>query len=300
MEFPQKSYELHAEAFKEEKNDQEELELYRNWFNNGTVDVWRHMRMLEVLNPFLELNPGAKWLTVGDGRFGTSAIYINQKGGNALATDIRDDLLQVAVDNGMLNEFRKENAEALSFEDNSFHYSFCKEAYHHFPRPYAAIYEMLRVSKEAIVFVEPHDWLPAPIPRRILQLVKNGLKRSIGSRIPHPDEGNYEEIGNYVYNIGEREFQKVALGLALPMVAFKVYHDIYLPGVEAEKMSDDGPLFKKIKRQTARHELLCKLGLSGRNHISAIMFKREPSQEIINNLEQLGHKVIELPKNPYL
>jgi SAM-dependent methyltransferase len=47
--------------------------------------------------------------------------------------------------------FQKENAEQLSFEDESFDFVLCKEAYHHFPRPMIALYEMIRRRCRLIV-----------------------------------------------------------------------------------------------------------------------------------------------------
>ena len=119
-------------------------------------------------------------------------------------------------------------------------------------------------------------------------------------RIPHSDEGNYEEVGNYVYSISPREFQKIALGLALPMVAFKDFHDIYIEGVEKEKLDNKSESFKKIKRGIFVNEIKCKIGLSTRNHISAIIFKKMPSVALESRLSELGFRTIKLPQNPYI
>src|SRR5207237_899676 len=56
--------------------------------------------------------------------------------------------------------------------------------------------------------------------------------------------------------ISEREMQKIALGLNLPAVAFKTFHDVYIEGVEKEKLNSNGPLFKKIKRKIIINNLL--------------------------------------------
>lgn len=293
------SYILHQQSYKNNLN-QEEINLYTDWFNNNTVDVWRHKRMLECINPFLVFDRKAKWLTVGDGRFGTAARYIIQKSGNAIATDIDVSLLQIAKEKKWISEYKYANAESLPFEDNYFDYSYCKESFHHFPRPYLAVYEMLRVSKKAIIFSEPADWLPSPIPRRLLQIQKNLIKKIIGKRNPHTDEGNFEPIGNYVYSISEREFQKIAIALILPSVAFKRFHDVYYQGVEQEDCISNGPLFRKIKRKILVNNILCKVGLATKNHINYIMFKEIPNPRIINELQQMNYSYILLPKNPYI
>ncbi len=145
MEFHKKSYELQQDTYKSLEIDSKELEKYRHWFEAGTVDIWRHHRMLEVLNPFLEEYKNAKWVTVGDGRYGSSATYIAKRGGDVLATDLDGRLLEQAKNAGMIDKYGVENAEGLSFDSDEFEFSFCKEAYHHFPRPLLGVYEMIRL-----------------------------------------------------------------------------------------------------------------------------------------------------------
>ena len=211
MTLEQTSYKIHENAYSVIEQESE-LTIYKNWFDNNTTDVWRHIRMLGVLNPFLKNNKNAKWVTIGDGRFGTSATYIGKNGGDALASDIDTTLLEVAKQNNMIKDFVFANAEKLPFEDNQFNYSYCKLAYHHFPRPTIAVYEMLRVSKDAVIFTEPNDYFPPPFTRRILQKIKHFLKRIMGKQVAHHDTGNFETIGNYIYNISVRDFEKIAQG----------------------------------------------------------------------------------------
>jgi len=132
--------------------------------NKNSVDYWRHERMYSTLLPLLNSYPNASWLTVGDGNFGKDANYILSKGGNALATDLNNPSFESAQEQGFIKEFKLENAEKLSFNDGSFEFSLCKEAYHHFPRPYIAIYELGRVSYKSFVLIEPNYqdtlWLP--------------------------------------------------------------------------------------------------------------------------------------------
>ena len=100
--------------------------------------------MLDKLNPFIK--KGDKWVTVGDGRYGTEVNYLISKGLDALVTDYSDKLLKIGYEIGFINKYQKENAESLTFKDNSFDY-IIKEAFHHFPRPWIALYEAFRVCK---------------------------------------------------------------------------------------------------------------------------------------------------------
>jgi ubiquinone/menaquinone biosynthesis C-methylase UbiE len=276
-----------------------DLEMYRNWFESGTVDLWRHLRMFSQLDPFLEQFKDASWLTVGDGTYGTASIYVHRMGSHALPVDINDSLLGLSKEQGLIQDYRRENAESLSFPDGSYDFCLCKEAYHHFPRPMVALHEMIRVSKKAVILIEPADWLPSPVPRRILQVLKNRVKKTLGRPIPHSDTGNYEPVGNYVYNVSEREIQKCALGLHLPAVGFKRFHDVYFEGVEFEKFDQNGELLRKTRRELLKNDLLCKLGLSVQNHISAAIFKEAPNDGLRLKLKAIGYDVIDLPQNPY-
>jgi ubiquinone/menaquinone biosynthesis C-methylase UbiE len=292
-------YKMHQDLYTTSEIEKE-LSVYKTWFERPTTDLWRHKRMLSVLDPFLQHCPKASWLTVGDGRFGTSATYINGKGGHALATDIDTKLLEVAKKNNMLNDIAYANAEKLPFNDNQFDFSYCKQAYHHFPRPILAVYEMLRVSKQAIIFTEPRDFIPVPMARRILQKIKHVLKNILGKKIDHHDTGNYETIGNYVYTISVREFEKIALGLGLPCIAYKDFHDIYFKGVENEMFSKNAPLYKKINRSIISNQIETSCGLTNPNTIQAIIFKTNPTSNIINSLKKDGYTFVNFSPNPYI
>lgn len=298
MQNEERSYKSHEASYATTKVD-EDLLIYKNWFERNTTDLWRHLRMLSVLNPFLLHHKNAKWLTVGDGRFGSSATYILKKEGQAMASDIDIRLLKVAKEHHMINDYCYANAEKLPFPDNQFHYSYCKQAYHHFPRPILAVYEMLRVSQHAVIFTEPHDFVPAPITRRLLQKSKHALKKIFNKKIPHHDTGNYEEIGNYIYTISVREFEKIALGLGLPCIAFKKFHDHYEIGVENETLANKAPLYKKIKQKIFSQKLKTFLKIDNSNNIQMIVFKTTPDNEITTALEKDGYTITHFSKNPY-
>ena len=63
--------------------DEERIKVASTWTQGGTLDRWRHERMLESIRPFI--NNTSHWLTVGDGRFGTDANFIISSGGTILA-----------------------------------------------------------------------------------------------------------------------------------------------------------------------------------------------------------------------
>lgn len=82
--------------------------------------------------------------------------------------------------------------EKLSFKENSFDYVFVAASLHHLREPARGLYELLRVSKRALIVVEPNDTFFT----RIFQ--KFGLARE------------YEEKGgNYVYRFDRRGVMKL-------------------------------------------------------------------------------------------
>ena len=200
--FQEKSYSRHAAEFHEYAHGQSMGDLAKTWFDTDTVDAWRHRRMYATVNPILENSPGSRWVTVGDGRYGNDAKYLSENGVSALATNISDVLLKEAFEAGYIAEYGEENAERLSFDDESFDYALCKEAYHHFPRPMIALYEMLRVTRKGIVLIEPNDSF---IPSNFMAIVTRQLKAFVNfllgkQHIKH----EYEEAGNYVFRISRR------------------------------------------------------------------------------------------------
>jgi ubiquinone/menaquinone biosynthesis C-methylase UbiE len=81
--------------------------------------------------------------------------------------------------------------ERLSFEDDAFDWSYTALSLHHLPRPVLGFYELLRTSREGVIFIEPQDtWLTR-------LFVRSGLARE------------YEDVGNYVYRWAEHDVRRL-------------------------------------------------------------------------------------------
>ena len=302
MKFVEQSYQIHKDVF---RRTYDERKMY-TWARDDTVDAWRHRRMRTCLDPLLESHPGAAWLTVGDGKYGTDAHYVRSKGGSVLATDISDFYLRRAKQDRFIDDYRIENAENLSFLDESFDFVLCKESYHHFPRPMVALYEMLRVAKIAAIMIEPNDFkITNSYDVKLLfglvllwRSVKNAVKKIFGRKI-FAGYGDHEETDNYVYTISAREIEKVALGLNYEYVAVKGLNDYYLANVEYEPATASSGLFKKIRCHINYANLLVKLGLRDFGLMVFIIFKDKPKAECLAAIEKHGYRMLKLPKNPY-
>jgi len=85
-----------------------------------------------------------------------------------------------------------EDNEKLSFADNYFDFSFIANSLHHLPRPIMGLYELLRVSKEGVIVIEPNDCLLIDLSKKI--------------KIAQ----EYEISGNYVYRFSKRDVDKLS------------------------------------------------------------------------------------------
>lgn len=260
------------------------------WSNHETVDYQRHLRMYRLIDPILAVEKKAKWLTIGDGRYGHEAHYIGMHGSSATATDISTHRLKIAKDHRYIREYKKENAERMSFSDNAYDYILCKESYHHFPRPMIALYEMIRVAKKAVVLIEPNDVMRRSLTLQGMLAIEND-QAYINS---------FEISGNYVYGISRRELTKVALGVGLPAIAYRGIDDYYIKGVESEMMSSHGPMQTKMNIMLFILDILHRLGARDRSLLSVILFKNLPSQTLIRALRKVGYTFRQLPTNPYI
>lgn len=291
--FQTKSYIAHEKMF--------ESDNFEHWLDENTVDYWRHRRMYQSLDPLLETDTESSWITVGDGRYGRDANYILKKSHVCLATDICEELLIKAKEKDYISNYKKENAEFLSFQDNAFDYAFCKESYHHFPRPTIALYEMLRVAKKGIILIEPNDtYINSNFLKKIFRKFKLFAKSLIRKDKYNDTKHQFEPIGNYIFTISQREIEKISLGINIRLIAIKGLNDAYIKGVENERIEEYGVLQKKIRALINIADLLCKIGLMDYGLLSVIIFKEFPSTDTINSLQKNGFKIIELPKNPYM
>jgi ubiquinone/menaquinone biosynthesis C-methylase UbiE len=295
------SYFLHSQQYALDK-DNELSSSQMSWLRRDTVDYWRHHRMTEPVMPFAQHSPGSSWITFGDGRLGLDAQRLKgfESSINVLPTDISTLLLEKAKQLGLIENYSYENAENLSVEDDSYDYCFCKESFHHFPRPYIALYEMIRVARKAVILIEPADDYKKPIPFLVLEGVKLWIKKNIGMPIKHPDFYRFETSGNYVYTISHRDIEKVAAGLQLPMIGIKYFNDYYEEGVELSMANKSSKLFNRIKSKIKLLNVMCWFGLTTPTGMVAVIFKEVPSEKLINSLKINGFRLIDIPTNPYL
>lgn len=300
VSFNKQSYEKQAKHFKIVESE------IKTRFELDSIDRWRHGRMYDCIKPLIAENE--KWVTIGDGRYGSDAYFLKKRGiGQVLPTDLSETLLKLGKEKGIIDDYRIENAEHLSFDDSTFDWAFCKEAYHHFPRPIIAVYEMLRVARKGIVLIEPNDGIIESRHEANLyrgwEIFKrsliNAVKHSLGKSLFYPF-GGYEDAGNYIYTISRRELEKVALGIDLPWVAFKGFNDKYEKGFETELAEDKNPKFQLLKKKLEIADKRVKKGKGNYALLAVVMGKKPLTQETESKLKAVGFTVNKLPRNPYI
>jgi SAM-dependent methyltransferase len=124
-------------------------------------------------------------------------VYYLKKYFNCIffVTDISENAVAIAKASFPGIEGQVEDGEKLSFSDDSFDYTFIAASLHHFPRPILGLYELMRVSKEGVIVIEPNDsWLT-----RIATAL--GLATEV------------EESGNYVYRLSKHDVARIAKSL---------------------------------------------------------------------------------------
>lgn len=298
--YHEKSYHLHGDWYNQHYPTREsKVNYYRSnkSYGSQTVSAWLQQIFFNCLDPLLK-ETSQSWLTVGDA-YGYDAQYLQSKGSHAVATDLNTDFLSIAKEEGIVTEYTAENAEKLSFGDHTFDYVLCKESYHHFPRPYAALYEMIRVAKKGIVIIEPQD----PISKMPLLLMLSNLllkKPPLLNKI-WKNRFSYEPVGNFVYKVSEREFEKFAAALNLPYVAFKkINPNFHYKGAERTDANPKNKTFKAIKLKKQVLDILVRLKIIPGQVLSAIIFKEKPEDPVWQQLQEDGYHIVAIPKNPYI
>lgn len=276
--------ELHEKHWSSFMADDHNRALYDSWWVPGTVNYWRHTRLF---SPVLEVLIGLRnhsWLTIGDGA-GLDAWRLMQAGfENVLATDLDETVLCQTRDSGRIANFSVENAEALSFADNSFDFVLCKEALHHMSRPYAAIYEFFRVARYGVVVVEPQDhWIDWPC--------------RTDATFP-----SYEAVGNFVYEFSSRELEKIAYAMNITGVATRHLVDIYVTGCEFAYCVEGDAIWSETREKVEQATLEMKAGTIKPNYVQGIFFKNTVTPELFEMLASQNPewRFLRTDTNPFL
>lgn len=106
------------------------------------------------------------------------------------------DELQTYIAEDDRCQYIQQNSECLTLESRSFDLVICKEGIHHLARPVLGVYEMLRLTRGAILVIEPADTLAGRLLERF----------GLASVYETNQSGNIRYRDNYVYRWSVRQF----------------------------------------------------------------------------------------------
>lgn len=286
----EKIYNNHKKYFNKYIDDKELENFSQLWLDENTIDYWRHNRMGFDISEFLineDVNNSV--LTIGDGKFGLDSIKLKKKGvKNVHPSDISEVLLKKSKDLSLIKEYHIVNAENIQFEDNSFDYIFCKESIHHCPRPFLALYEMIRVSRKGVFLIEPLEKSYS-----IRSFIKKSFKIKKDKII-----GKFEDSSNFLYMQSLDEYIKLAISLNMPNIAYKKINDHYQYGVEFKNKKS--VLFIKIIFMIILKNILSLFKIDNENMLIFGFFKNKLDKKNKNFLKNINFSVFDIDPNPYL
>lgn len=246
--------------------------------------------MLESTLPIVKEFPDSKWLTVGDGKFGSDAFFLQTQGIDVVATSISSHTLEMAHSRGFIQKYAAQNAEAFDFPDNSVDFVLCKESLHHFPRPAVGFYEMLRIARKGIILIEPIEGSQKPVT-----VIKNLAKRALRGN----SSDQFEPSGNFIYRISIREAFKMLTALGHSCLAWKGINDFWYPPFAVADAGKSSLGAVGTRLGIGVQDLLARLGLLNYGLAAVICFKDRPAKSLDSRLRQSGFAVVPLPENPY-
>jgi len=275
-------------------------------FDIGTVNRWRHEQMMSFTACFTKSD--SSWLTIGDA-YGHDAMMLMRGGISAVtASNLDASNLKVSLKEGMIKKCLEINAERIQLPDASFDYVLCKEALHHMPRPMLAIYEMYRVCRYGVIFIEPQDpTIDWPLKKPDLFYRDLIPADAIGEKVAFKrlDTGDtfssqyidwWEDgVNNYVYTLSKRELRKMVLGMGALAYGSKNFNDFYQADWAHQPATDLSEGFLKTKEQIELHDLACEKIGKPHAYLSGIIFKRAPDATLRQDLINIGFEITTTP-----
>jgi SAM-dependent methyltransferase len=257
-----------------------------------SIGNWHHERMFDSIMPLLQFCKQTTWMTVGDGRFASDAHFLRPHVASVTATSISGSTLVKAKERGWVDHVSEENAERISFADDSFDFVFCKESYHHLPRPAIGFYEMLRIARVGVVLIEPMEQGWSPLL---------GLKRMIKRLLRHDHAYDlFEPSGNFVYRININDLTKNLTSLNYSTLAWKGMNTFWYAGFDRAPKSGFSLARLGSRCGILAQDIACSLRLLSPGVASVMCFKAKPDDHWLDALRTARFHIIHCPTNPYL
>lgn len=236
--------------------------------NDADLWEWAKWYPLLQLEPFLATLGERSVVTICSGA-GREIPTLARRGARVTATDLTVEQLRPLKDKGIIDDCSEQNAERLEYADESFDIGFVNAGLHHLLHPHAGLCELLRVSSQAVLFIESQD----------------SILHSVGKMMGR--NADFEPAGNYVYRWNRREIEKIALSAHAHSFAVR---------------TDFMPILMRMRGVTGTRKRLWQMSLKAINVVMAplgnllitIIFKRPPDEAQLYALKQCGFGVTDL------
>jgi SAM-dependent methyltransferase len=183
-----------------------------------------------------------------------------------------------------------QDAERLSFEDESFDFCLVHSGLHHCYSPHRAMLEMYRVARKGLLIFEPYDNVVTRI----------GVRLNIGQEYEHASvfKNNFEyggvgnsSIPNYVYRWTEREIVKT-INCYAPQTRsdIRFIHKVSVPWTQL-RARRNGALYAAIRLGQPILKMLELCFPKQSNSFAAVILKPEDPQALHPWLHQNGKAV---------
>ena len=237
-------------------------------------DLWEWAKYYPLLSldEFFPYHKGKTLVVICAGS-GRELGLFHRHGIRTTATDLTISHLQPLLNSGVIEHAEIQNAERLDFADESFDLGFVNAGLHHLSYPHAGLCELMRVSRECVIFIESQDSILFKI-RRVLGISDN----------------DFEAAGNYVYRWTKREIEKFCLSAHAHSFATRT---AFLP--MSIRMRGINGIHKKAWVMLFR---IANFGLAPiGNVIISIIFKTSPPKMIIDHLKKQSYKFHNIGKH---
>jgi SAM-dependent methyltransferase len=162
----------------------------------------------------------------------------------------------------------------MTFPEDAFDFTFIREAFHHLARPYAGVYEMVRVARKAAILFEPAD------------IALDGPLRGVNASIFHSAFMTDFEVCGFQFRLNAFEMVKTAMALNLPAIAFKGWNDPYTMPLEDNVREEYLDRLRTVNEMGARGERLYNL--------TAVAFLKRIDEGEVASLQAGGYTVMRL------
>ena len=241
-----------------------EQSVSRDYDPGGDLWDWAKWYPLLVFEGFLPTITGKTVVATCCGA-GRELGMFGKHGVKVTATDLTVDHLEPLISEGVITAAEQQNAECLSFPDESFDYGFVNAGLHHLMHPHAGLCELMRTSRQAAIFIESQD--------SILHRFGKMLGRN----------ADFEPAGNYVYRWSMREIEKIALSAHAHSFAVKTY---FLPVLMRMRGVDGASKLRWQRALDIGNKVLSPVG----NMLITFVFKRPPTDEQVRYLMDNGYR----------